>query len=164
MDWAINGSYTYIYNDNNYIAMYTFGHRFTHTECPQTDKDLEKKMLWKSQGGLITLTSPEIGCYAHAGLPSWENVAKWHPYIMYTQFYTYSLAWPDPLGSGAYRLEIISASRRGAYNLQSISACAKRVWPRETNTYTPIITIFSESYTIYIKVCHCNWLSLSYRG
>jgi len=32
-----------------------------------------------------------------------------------------SLAWPDPLGTGTYRLKIISA-RRGAYNLQSISA------------------------------------------
>ena len=38
-----------------------------------------------------------------------------------------SLALPDPLRTGAYRLEIISA-----YNLQSISGCAKRVWQRET--------------------------------
>ena len=44
-----------------------------------------------------------------------------------------SLAWPDPLGAGAYQLEIISAAWRGAYNLQSISACAKRIWPRETS-------------------------------
>ena len=49
------------------------------------------------------------------------------------QDYT-SLAWPDPFRTSAYRLEIISALQRGAYNLQSISACAERVWLRETKT------------------------------
>ena len=48
-----------------------------------------------------------------------------------------SLAWPDPIRPGAYRLEIISRLsignyKPGAYNLQSISAWAKRVWSRET--------------------------------
>ena len=37
-----------------------------------------------------------------------------------------NFAWPDPLHTGTYRLEIISG------------ACAKRVWPRETGLVTCI--------------------------
>ena len=37
------------------------------------------------------------------------------------------LVWPDPLRAGAYRLEI---KWRGAYNLQSISACEDLATPK----------------------------------
>ena len=40
-----------------------------------------------------------------------EKIFKWHES---------SLAWPDPLRTGAYRLEIISAALRGSGILHSI--------------------------------------------
>ena len=64
-----------------------------------------------------------------------------------------SLAWPDPFRPGAYRLEIISAG------LQSISAWAKRVWPRETRRITRTTATWTEEFKIIdvdfgcIKIC-----------
>ena len=48
------------------------------------------------------------------------------PNIMGVQIFRYR---PDPFRPGAYQTLVV----RRLYNLQSISAWAKRIWPRETN-------------------------------
>ena len=63
----------------------------------------------------------------------------------------HSLAWPDLFRPGAYRLEIISA-----YNLQSISAWAKRVWPRETRKcmHVRLLTFMGVTIGLQRKYLH----------
>ena len=77
----------------------------------------ECSRLVAAEVAVITIAVPEMSCEIWISKKCSKNAC--------------SLAWPDPIRPGAYRLEIISA---GAYNLQSISAWAKRVWPRETRT------------------------------
>ena len=71
-----------------------------------------------------------------------------------------SLAWPDPFLAGAYRLNIISATLQGAYNLQSISDCAERVWPRETRRIVGL-PIDQSIIRTHIRVVTCHMIQRS---
>ena len=60
-----------------------------------------------------------------------------NPSLLVIHLNNFSLAWPDSLCTGAYRLKIISAALRD--NLYLISARAERVWPHKTTSESLII-------------------------